>query len=59
MDEGELLRDEPRDEMTPYRLYNLRRDIGESEDLAKAEPARAARLLALWREWNAEMRPVP
>ena len=59
MDEGELLRGEPRDEMTPYRLYNLRRDIGESEDLAAAEPQRAARLLALWRQWNAEMRPVP
>lgn len=34
MDEGELLRTDPRDQMTPHRLYNLNRDIGESEDLA-------------------------
>ena len=59
MDEGELLRGEARDEMTPYRLYNLRRDVGESEDLAEDEPERAAELLALWRGWNAAMRPAP
>ena len=43
MDEGELLRTDPRDQMTPHRLYNLNRDIGESEDLAQREPERGCR----------------
>ncbi len=42
MDEGELLRSDPRDEMTPLRLYNLKRDIGESQDLSQQEPQVAA-----------------
>ena len=59
MDEGELLRTDPRDQMTPHRLYHLGRDIGESEDLSGQDPERAAELLSLWNRWNAEMRPVP
>ena len=59
MDEGELLRSDPRDEMTPHRLYHLGRDIGESEDLSGQDPERATELLSLWNRWNAEMRPVP
>ena len=59
MDEGELMQREPRDEMTPHRLYALSRDVGESEDLSAREPERAAELLAMWDEWNAGMRPAP
>ena len=59
MDEGELMQREPRDEMTPHRLYDLSRDVGESEDLSAREPERAAELLAMWDEWNAGMRPAP
>jgi arylsulfatase A len=33
-------------------LYNLARDIGESEDLAKADLGRAARMLGLLRKWR-------
>jgi arylsulfatase A len=33
-------------------LYNVARDIGESEDLAKADPARTARLHALLKNWR-------
>ena len=59
MDEGELLRTDPRDQMTPHRLYHLGRDVGESEDLSRREPGRVGELLSLWNRWNAEMRPVP
>jgi arylsulfatase A-like enzyme len=59
MDEGELKRGEARDVMTPYRLYNLRRDIGESQDLAAKEPERVADLLRAWRAWNAQMKAPP
>lgn len=58
MDEGELLRSDPRDEMTPLRLYDLKRDIGESQDLSKQEPQVAAELLSLWNQWNDGMKPV-
>ena len=58
MDEGEIMRGEPLDVMTPHRLYNLRDDIGEARDLAKQEPKRVARMLALWNRWNAEMPPA-
>ena len=36
-------------------LYNLAADIGESKDLAKAEPAKFAELKADWDKWNAEL----
>ena len=58
MDEGELLRSDPRDEMTPLRLYDLKRDIGESQDLSKQEPQVAAELLSLWNQWNDRMTPA-
>ncbi len=58
MDEGELLRSDPRDEMTPLRLYNLKRDIGESQDLSQQEPQVAAELLSLWNQWNDRMKPA-
>ena len=58
MDDGELLRSDPRDEMTPFRLYDLKRDIGESQDLSKQEPQVAAELLSLWNQWNDGMKPV-
>lgn len=36
------------------RLINLTKDIGETNDLAAAEPARVKALTAQWRAWNAE-----
>ena len=59
MDEGELKRGEPRDIMTPYRLYNLRRDVGEQQDLAAAEPERVEVMLEAWRAWNKQMKVPP
>ena len=59
MDEGELKRGEPRDIMTPYRLYNLRRDMGERQDLAAKEPERVADMLGAWRAWNTQMKIPP
>jgi arylsulfatase A-like enzyme len=35
-------------------LYNLAADIGESKDLAAAQPEKAAELKALYDKWNAE-----
>jgi arylsulfatase A-like enzyme len=43
-------------------LYNLARDIGESEDLSKRERARTARMAAMLRKWRAEVKatmPLP
>jgi len=40
---------------TPARLYNLADDIGESQDLAEAQPEKLKTLLANWDEWNAEL----
>lgn len=39
-------------------LYDLSRDIGESKDLASAEPERAAELQKLYDAWNAEQAPA-
>jgi arylsulfatase A-like enzyme len=36
-------------------LFNLRADIGEKRDLARAEPAKAARLHATLKRWRAEV----
>jgi arylsulfatase A-like enzyme len=41
-------------EMTP-KLYNLAKDIGESNDLAAQEPERMKELQAAWDKWNAEL----
>ncbi|HKA06905.1 MAG TPA: sulfatase-like hydrolase/transferase [Gemmataceae bacterium] len=42
----------------PAALYNLKDDIGESKDLAAAEPARAKELKALWDKWNVDNKPA-
>jgi len=42
---------------TDARLYNLAADIGESKDLAAAEPAKLKELQAAWDKWNAELAP--
>jgi arylsulfatase A-like enzyme len=38
-------------------LYNLKDDIAESKDLAKAEPAKVAELTRLYKAWDAEQAP--
>jgi arylsulfatase A-like enzyme len=38
--------------LSPVRLYNLARDIGETDDLASAEPQKAKELKGLWDQWN-------
>lgn len=38
--------------LSPLRLYNLSRDIGESSDLASAQPDKANELKGLWDQWN-------
>lgn len=37
-----------------WQLYDLTRDIGETNDLAAQEPARVKQLASLWDEWNAQ-----
>jgi arylsulfatase A-like enzyme len=39
-------------EFGDMELYNLANDIGESRNLAKSEPARAAKLREMLREWR-------
>ncbi len=39
-------------------LYNLATDIGESRDLAAAQPAKAKELQAMWDKWSAEQAPA-
>ncbi len=58
IDEGEMLRSDSREQTTPHRLYNLRMDIAETNDLASSEPEKVTELLSLWNAWNAEMRPT-
>ena len=44
---------------SPVKLYNLREDIGESKDLAAAQPDKAKELQAKWDEWNkANVKPL-
>jgi hypothetical protein len=41
-------------------LYNLRDDIGEQNDLAKADPDKAEQLLTALRQWRKEVdAPIP
>lgn len=40
---------------TQPRLYNLAADIGETKDLAAAEPNRVKALQAVWDDWNATL----
>ncbi|BGP55795.1 hypothetical protein JCM8202_005639 [Rhodotorula sphaerocarpa] len=37
-----------------WSLYNLASDVGETEDLAEAEPARLLEMVRLWRDYEAE-----
>ena len=39
-------------------LYDLSADIGESKDLAAAEPGKVKELQALWDKWSAEQAPA-
>ena len=38
--------------ISPLRLYNLCQDIGETNDLASSQPAKAQELKGLWDLWN-------
>jgi arylsulfatase A-like enzyme len=42
---------------TEPELYNLAEDIGESKNLAAAQPAKVKELQALWNKWSAEQAP--
>ena len=44
---------DPADPVTPARLYDLSRDIGESHDLAAGMPDIARDLEAAWVAWDA------
>ncbi len=37
------------------QLYNLAKDIGETKNLADAEPAKVKQLAAMWDKWNSEL----
>lgn len=42
---------------TPTKLYNLADDIGESRDLAAAQPEKVKELETIWQAWNAQLVP--
>ncbi|MFO0891664.1 MAG: sulfatase [Isosphaeraceae bacterium] len=45
--------------VTSFRLYNLARDPGETEDQAASHPEKLQELLAAWRDWDAQLaRPL-
>ena len=54
IDEGDVHRSE-NPPPTPHRLYNLRDDIGETNDLAASETDKVKELKALCDKWNATM----
>ncbi len=39
------------------KLYNLAKDIGESDDLAMKEPEKMKELEDIWQSWNKELKP--
>jgi len=44
---------------SPVKLYNLRDDLGETKDLAAAQPDKVKELQALWNTWNtANVKPL-
>lgn len=44
---------------SPLKLYNLRDDLGETKDLAAAQPDKVKELQALWNTWNtANVKPL-
>lgn len=45
-------RDFARQQDSGWQLYDLAKDVGEENDLAKAEPQIVAELSAAWEEWN-------
>ncbi len=47
----------PNQPATDFKLYHLGKDIGETHDLASAEPERAASMAADWAAWNATLVP--
>ena len=42
-------------EVTPFRLYNLADDPGESRDLSSEKPEKVEELLAAWKAWDAQL----
>ena len=45
--------------MTPFRLYNLAKDIGETHDLSAENPEKVKELRAAWEDWSRELaRPL-
>jgi arylsulfatase A-like enzyme len=45
--------------VTAAKLYNLRTDLGETADLAAAQPDKVKELQALWDTWNtANVKPL-
>ena len=48
----EFAGEEPNSEVSPLRLYNLGQDIGETHDLAGAQPEKAKELKSRWDQWN-------
>lgn len=44
-----------RQESEAWQLYNLAEDIGETRDLAAANPAKVKELQAAWEAWNAQL----
>jgi arylsulfatase A-like enzyme len=44
-----------RPKVTPFRLYNLSEDIGESHDLIAEKPEKAKELREAWESWSAQL----
>ncbi|SIO42949.1 Arylsulfatase A [Singulisphaera sp. GP187] len=45
--------------VTPFRLYNLAKDLGETQDLSPENPDKAKELLAAWEDWSRQLaRPL-
>jgi arylsulfatase A-like enzyme len=49
---NEFAPEEPSSSFSPLKLYNLSRDIGETNDLASAQGDKAKELKGLWDQWN-------
>ena len=52
---GAVSRNASRPDVTPPRLYNLARDIGETHDLAAEQPEKVRELLDAWQAWSRQM----
>ncbi len=51
----EFAAEESRELLSPPRLYDLGKDIGETNDLASTEPQKHKELTVLWDEWSQTM----